>query len=435
MADDTRYSERYIVSCILLEPHRILEAVRVLSEHHFLVDELRAVYRAQTALAERRSPLDVPSVAQEMDAQALASLGGWKGLVQLIDGITSTAYFAHHLGLLTRRVFLHDIRRECLEVAEAARRASPTEEAVNYLRQEASTRILAALDSTGRSDRYRVWSQGPDRVQSVLGATESQGVVTGLKVVDEVLGGLYPAELILVASRPGAGKSSFALSLCYSAMRLRGEMSILFFSLEMDRDVVADRFLSFVSGVPYFRIHRNKLTDGDKYMLQEHAQELRDLKMTVLDNRDADLYQIRSEARRCKMESGLDLVVVDYLQLLSAPGKHESRRIEVGKISRGLRSMAKEFSCPVVALAQLKRESEEHRKDASDSRPRLSDLRESGDLEQDADSVVLLHRPGMYSEEIDQSRAEVLVAKNRHGKTGMELMDFHGDTMRFRNAF
>ena len=249
------------------------------------------------------------------------------------------------------------------------------------------------------------------------------GLTTGFRDLNKKINGLQRSDLLLIAARPAMGKTAFALNLVQNAA-LKGDASVAVFSLEMSKEQLVQRMIASQSTVELKKIKTGTLADNDWPRITDGMAILSGAKIHIDDTPGIKISELRSKCRKLKIEKGLDLVLIDYLQLMEGEGQNESRQQEIAKISRSLKILAKELDCPVVALSQLSRAPEQR----ADHRPMLSDLRESGSIEQDADIVMFLYRDEYYNPDTEKKNiGEVIVAKNRHGETGtVELVWFGG---------
>jgi len=253
------------------------------------------------------------------------------------------------------------------------------------------------------------------------------GITTGFNSLDAKLNGLQRSDLVLVAARPAMGKSALAMNFAENAAVHAGA-TVVVFSLEMAKEQLAQRMLSSMSNIELSRIRSGDLDNEAWAMLIAAMQKLAEKKIFIDDTPGVTLNDIRAKCRRMKAERGLDMIVIDYLQLMNSDGKTENRQQEVSKISRGLKLMARELDCPVVTLSQLSRAPEQR----ADHRPIMSDLRESGAIEQDADVVIMLYRDDYYDEQSeDQGLAEIIITKQRNGPTGTVKLAFRGEYTKF----
>ena len=267
-----------------------------------------------------------------------------------------------------------------------------------------------------------------DMIESIYSnKSDVTGVTTGFKDLNKKINGLQRTDLILVAARPAMGKTAFALNLVQNAA-IKGNASVAVFSLEMSKEQLAQRMIAAQSNVELKKMKTGTLNDADWPRIISAMAVMSDAKIFIDDTPGIKINELRSKCRKLKMEQGLDLVMIDYLQLMESDSKNESRQQEISKISRSLKILAKELDCPVVALSQLSRAPEQR----ADHRPVLSDLRESGAIEQDADIVMFLYRDEYYhSDSEKKDLAEIIIAKNRHGETGSVELVWMGSIQRF----
>jgi len=253
------------------------------------------------------------------------------------------------------------------------------------------------------------------------------GVTTGFKDLNKKINGFQRTDLILIAARPAMGKTAFSLNLVQNAA-IKGNASVAVFSLEMSKEQLVQRMLASQSSVDLKKIKTGTLGDSDWPRIIDAMAVLSDTKIHIDDTPGIKISELRSKCRKLKIEQGLDLVLIDYLQLMEGDGRNESRQQEIAQISRSLKILAKELNCPVIALSQLSRAPEQR----ADHRPMLSDLRESGSIEQDADIVMFLYRDEYYNADSESKNiCEVIISKNRHGETGSVELVWLGEVQRF----
>lgn len=350
--------------------------------------------------------------------------GGQAYLADLLYSVPSASNALEYAGIV-KNLSLRRKVMECgkrieqigLEEEEGARAASLAQGEALCLGEEKGWREMETAAQAAR------------RAASLLKEGEEEGLVfTGFKEIDACLQGLRPGQLVIVAGRPSMGKSTLASD--FARFAAAGGKKAAYFSLEMSKEEVAKRMLSAQSAIKLEKLERGRIEgQEDLEKLEEGLKALDSLPIYLDDSPDLSLMEIRTKCRRLGARGGLGLIIVDYLQLLSSARPAENRQQEISSFSRSLKMLSKELSCPVVALSQLNRSPElrEGRK------PRLSDLRESGSIEQDADVVLLVNRPEAYDPEDRPGEAEIIVAKHRNGKTGSFWLGFEGDFSRFKN--
>ena len=308
-------------------------------------------------------------------------------------------------------------------------------ESARELVEGAERKIFAIAEGSARGKGYVSAKQALpaliDQIDDLCSnPTKPRGLPTGFIEFDAKTGGLRGGDLLIIAARPSMGKSTLAINMAEHAALKEGiRASVAIFSLEMPADQILTRMLSSVGSVNLGNIRSGKLSEDDWPRITGATKQLQDAKIFIDDTPALTPTELRARARRIKREHGLDLIVVDYLQLMSVPGTKENRATEISEISRGLKALAKEIHCPVIALSQLNRGVEQR----ENKKPVMSDLRESGAIEQDADTVLMLHRPGKADGGIDDNMIEVIVAKQRNGPTGDVTLTYLKQFMRYEN--
>ncbi|HEX7394395.1 MAG TPA: replicative DNA helicase, partial [Anaerolineaceae bacterium] len=388
---------------------------------------------AFTRLHERRQPIDYLTVVQELEKKGqLADVGGHAFIMALINQTPSSMHTQAYGKIIEET----SVRRRMLSSAnELARLAYDQQKNVEGILEEAEKSIFSISERRARNDLQpidQVLSDVYDRIDLLSKrGDEIYGVPTGLYDLDKLLGGLQKSDLLIVAGRPGAGKTGFLLSVAKNAAQ-KHKKHVAIFSLEMSNEQLVQRLIAQETGIDTQRLRSGKLSE-DEWPLFTHAIEvLSDTKIFLDDTPAITPLALRTKCRRLHMEFQLDLIIVDYLQLMSSDMRTDNRVQEVSYISRNLKVLARELNIPVLTAAQLSRAVEQR----ADKRPVLSDLRESGSLEQDADIVMFIHRPDAMEKDSPKANlAEIMVAKHRNGPThpGIEMV-FLSKLTRFENA-
>ena len=404
---------------MLLSKDAIADVVEVIRASDFYRPNHATIFEAILDLYGRGEPADAVTVAAAMaNMGELARVGGAGYLHTLMSSVPTAANAAYYARIVAERAVLRRLieagtRIVQLGYGSAAGTGRDADDLVDMAQQ-------AVYEITERrvSDGFAILS---DLLQPTLDGIEAvgansgvmTGVPTGFTDLDRLLNGLHAGQLIVVAGRPGLGKSTAALDFARTAS-VRSNLPSAIFSLEMSKVEIVMRLLSAEARVPLHVLRSGQLSDDDWTKLARRMGEISEAPLYVDDTPNMNLMEIRAKARRLKQRHDLKLVVVDYLQLMSSPKRTESRQQEVAELSRGLKLLAKEIDCPVVAVSQLNRGPEQR----NDKRPQLSDLRESGSIEQDADVVILLHRDDYYDKESPRAgEADFIVAKHRNGPT------------------
>ena len=426
-------AEQAVLGAMLLDNDAALRGLELLDDPHFYRESHRRVFRAMRRLVERRVNIDHVTLRDELERRGeLEAAGGEVYLAELIDAAVTTANLEAHAGIVREKSVLRQlIEGATAIVSHAYQGARP----VNELLDEAESRIF-------QISQYRK-AEGFSRIKEMLWPTMERieklhqqgkqvtGVPSGFKDLDEMTTGLQPSDLVILAARPSMGKTAFCLNL--AAHAAANGTGVAFFSLEMAKESLVQRLLCAEARVDSQRVRRGTLSDTDFTMLARAAGVLASCPIWIDDTPALTLLEMRSKARRLRMENEIGLVVVDYLQLMRSPAYAENRVQEISDISRSLKALARELEVPVLALSQLSRASEQR---GGERKPILSDLRDSGAIEQDADIVMFIHRPEMY-EPLDrdgnsnEGKAELIVAKHRNGPTGAVDLYFHKHFTRF----
>jgi len=424
-------SERAILAAVLLDPRILPTITGRLSPDDFYSEKHRTLYRAMIDLQEERTGIDLRTLQARLEQQAkLDEVGGVAYLasldLDLPDIGRSDAYVEIVKERSIRRRLIAasgEIIRDCLDGGLAAEEAlGKAEQAVLGLGEEAVRRGFVTLGE--------VLLEIQEDLEERPGATLI-GLPTGFTDFDRMTHGLNRSNLIIVAGRPGMGKTSFALNVSQH-VAIREKRPVAIFSLEMSQQELALRVLCGEARIPFSKLRSGHLSTQEWSRIHQTRRSTSAAPLYLDDSPNPTLLEIGSKARRLKAEKGLDLLVLDYLQLMHAGGRYENRTLEIGAISRGLKQLAKELDIPVVALSQLSRQPERR---GSDHRPQLADLRESGSIEQDADLVAFIYRDELYHPEDEDVKnlAEVIVAKHRNGETGIVELQFQGEFTRFHN--
>ncbi len=427
-----KQAEEAILGSILINPESYFDVAQIIEADNFYVIRNRWIWEVYTHLHEDRIPIDILTVSEELKKRnQLQEIGGQTYLLSLMNQTPSSL----NAEAYARIVEETSIRRRMLGAAnEMAKLAYNQEKSVNSVLDEAEREVFNLSEKRIRRDLQpiqSVLSEYYDRVTELSERTdEILGVPTGLADLDKLLGGLQKSDLLIIAGRPATGKTGFLLTVAKNAAQ-KHHKHVAFFSLEMSNEQLVQRLVSQET-----RINAQKLRVGDleedEWPVFTHAIEvLGDTKIFLDDTPALTPMQMRTKCRRLHLEYHLDLVIVDYLQLMSGDTRNDNRVQEVSYISRNLKTLARELNVPVLAAAQLSRAVEQR----TDKKPMLSDLRESGSLEQDADIVMFIHRPDVSDKDISkQNSAEIIVAKHRNGPTNTVQMVFLSEIARFENA-
>ena len=429
----SRQAEEAVLGAVLINPESYYDLAQFLNPDDFYIIRNRWVWDAFTRLHERRAPIDFLTICEVLEQQnQLAEVGGPAYLMALINQ-TPTSLHAVAYGHIVEE---NSVRRRMLQAAnDLARLAYDRVQTVDTIIDEAEKSIFGIGEKRVRHDLVpiqQVLSEYYDRIDQLSQRDEEiYGVPTGLIDLDRLLGGLQKSDLLIIAGRPGMGKTGFMLSVAKNAAQ-KHKKHVAIFSLEMSDEQLVQRLIAQETGIDTQRLRSGKLNEGEWPIFTHAIEVLADTHIYLDDTPAITPLQLRTKCRRLHLEFGLDLVIVDYLQLMSGDTRNDNRVQEVSYISRYLKVLARELNVPVLAAAQLSRAVEQR----ADKKPVLSDLRESGSLEQDADIVMFINRPDMMEKDNPRANiAEIIVAKHRNGPThpGIELT-FLSNLARFENA-
>jgi replicative DNA helicase len=422
-------AEQSVLGAMLLSKDAIADVIESLREVDFYKPAHATVDGAILDIYGRGEPADAITVANYLSKSgALGNVGGAGYLHTLVAGVPTAANGAYYARIVTERATLRRLVDAGTRIAQMGY-AGDAE--VDQLVDRAQAEVY---EVTGRrsSDDYAPLSEIMPHTLSEIEAIEGRGgqlvgVPTGFQKLDEITHGLHAGQLIIVAARPAIGKSTLALDLARSAS-IKHNLTSAIFSLEMSRNEIVMRLLSAEAQVHLSSMRAGTLSETDWGRLANKMGQVNDAPLFIDDSPNMTMMEIRAKARRLKQRFDLKLLIIDYLQLMSSGKKVESRQVEVSEFSRSLKLLAKELEIPVIAISQLNRGPEQRQ----DKRPMLSDLRESGSLEQDADMVVLLHREDVYERESPRAgEADFILAKHRNGPTGTVTVAFQGHYSRF----
>ena len=429
MEDNTRIpphsveAEQSVLGSILLDKDAMISVSETLIPEDFYKEAHRVIYECMLKLYNNQSEIDLITLADELRDQGyLDDIGGIAYITSLSTIVPTTSNIKYYINIVKEK----SISRQLISAAN---------DIIN-LGYDSSTKVEDVLENAEK----KIFDISQERttndfqpINQVLTETLSMleklyeeksdvtGLTTGFRDLNKKINGLQRSDLLLIAARPAMGKTAFALNLVQNAA-LKGDASVAVFSLEMSKEQLVQRMVAAQSSVELKKIKTGTLAANDWPRITDGMAVLSGAKIHIDDTPGIKISELRSKCRKLKIEKGLDLVLIDYLQLMEGEGQNESRQQEIAKISRSLKILAKELDCPVVALSQLSRAPEQR----ADHRPMLSDLRESGSIEQDADIVMFLYRDEYYNPDTERKNiGEVIVAKNRHGETGtVELVWF-----------
>lgn len=424
-------AEQAALGCMLLDSDVIPTVTEFLKSEDFYREDHKEIFDAIIDLAERAQPVDIITVSEQLKLRGtLENVGGLEYLTNMVSAVPTTANARHYTRIIEEKSLLRKLIKAASEITGMAYEG--TEEAVLVLdRAEKSIfDIMQKRNTQGFSHIKDVLLETFNRLEELYNSKSFiTGIPTGFTDLDYKTAGLQNSDLILIAARPGMGKTAMALNIAqYAAIHNRVPVAI--FNLEMSKDQLVNRMLCSEVMVDSHRMRTGKLEDGDWQKIARALGPLSEAPVYIDDTPGITVMDIRAKCRRLKLEKNLGLIVIDYLQLMQGRGKSENRQQEVSEISRSLKILAKEINVPVVTMSQLSRGPESR----TDHRPMLSDLRESGAIEQDADIVMFLYRDDYYNPDTEKKNiAEVIIAKHRNGSTGTIELRWFGEYTKFAN--
>jgi len=423
-------AEESVIGSLLIDPDAIIKIASFLRPEDFYREAHQTIYRAILSLHERRQPADFVTLVDELTRQGqIEQLGGAAYLTSLINQVPTSVHVEHYAHIVERT---HIMRRLISAAGEIAALAYEDQGEIDEVIDQAE-RILFDVSQRRISRTLvpisEVIKSYYDRVEFLVEhRDETLGVPTGFADLDRLLGGLQPSDLLIIAARPGVGKTSLAISMATNAA-LRNNAVVAMFTLEMSAEQLAQRMISAQTGIDSQRLRLGHIEDLEWEQFTRASGTLSQASIFIDDTPSPSPMEIRTKARRLAAEYDLDLVIVDYLQLMQAGNRRQDNRVqEISYISRSLKGLARELSVPVVALSQLSRAVETRQ----DKRPVLSDLRDSGSIEQDADVVMFIYRDEMYNEDSERANiADIIVAKHRNGPTDTISLHFDPSLTKF----
>lgn len=415
-------AEQAVLGAMLIDKEAIAKATEVLSADDFYREAHRVIFSAMLELYNKNEAVDMVTVTEILKRDnKLEDIGGIAYITSLANVVLTAANVKYHAEIVAEKSVLRQLVRVSTEIAAMGYEAN---EDVGTLLDTAESRILEISNHKKKNDFTAINDILMDSVQSIESLLQNKGGLTGLPAgfadLDKLTSGLHPSDFIILAARPSMGKTALALNIVQNvALRahkvIGGEpRSVAFFSLEMSKEQLVNRMLCAEAGIDSQRLRVGEMRDEDWTHLWDACDTMSRAKIYIDDTAGITAMDMRSRARRLKAEHGLDLIVVDYLQLMQGSGKRNNsgdRQQEVSEISRSLKALARELDVPVLALSQLSRSVESRQV----KRPMLSDLRESGSLEQDADIVAFLYREDYYNPETENKHTELIIAKHRNG--------------------
>ena len=426
-------AEKSLLGAMLISDAAFPDCLERVKYTDFYDQKHATIYHAMTNLYESHRPIDLLTVTSELKSQkTLKTVGGAPYLTELTNFVPTASHATAYADLIAAASTRRRLIRASAAITEQAYNSA---ESVGEIVGNAEKVLFEVSDQTVKTDYAplgTLLADAYDRIETLHQNKGSlRGLKTGFKDLDTKTAGLQPGDLIIVGARPAMGKTTFAQNIAYNTATIN-KKGVLFFSMEMASSEIVDRMISDVSGVKNWNIRTGNVSDSDFAKIGDALGEMDSVPLYIDDTSSMNILELRNKARRAAHDHDIGLIIIDYLQLLQGTDRYAGQRVqEVTEISRGLKTLARELEVPVVALAQLSRQVTGR----DDPRPVLSDLRESGSIEQDADLVIMLHRVDYYHQNEDDYEdtniTELIIAKHRHGPIGKVKLYFHPELLRF----
>ncbi len=423
-------AEQYVLGSVIFDNECLSDVVSKLKPDDFYLEQHKTIYRGIISLSNSAQPIDIITLKNELQAD-FAGTGGVEYLTEIRLMVTTTSNLKHHIKIIEDMSLLRRLIRACGKITDSCYRSSDD---VSLILSDAESNIYDILQNRQLTELYPIrevlagnLSQLEDKIKN---KNVTNGVMTGFADLDYHVNGFQPSDLILIAARPAMGKTSFALNIATNAA-VKYNVPVAVFSLEMSKEQLANRILCSEALIESDKMRRGEITGDDMRKLVMTINNLSKSPIYIDDTAGITVAEIKAKCKKLKLKNQLGLVVIDYLQLIQGrENSRESRQNEVGENSRLLKILAKELEVPVIALSQLSRASEKREQ----HRPVLSDLRDSGSIEQDADMVMFLYRDEYYNQDSqDKNVSECIIAKFRNGSVGTIKLGWRGEFTKFMN--
>ncbi len=427
-------AEFSVLGALMLDKNAVIQVADTLTPSDFYESKNKKVYQAILELWSRGEPIDLLTVSHELkEKKQLDDIGGIDYLTDLVGSVPTSAHVAHYANIVREK----RVRRDLIQASSEINEKAFEEKSFESLLEDVEQRIFS-ISQRSRPQRFvSIKDELPaayERLEKLHRGEKGslRGIATQFHDLDRMLSGLQPSDLIIVGARPSLGKTAFVLDIARQAA-ITGGKAVGIFSIEMSREQIIDRLIAGQAQIPLWRLRTGRLNDEMEFALvQQGLDELSKSRMYIDDNASPTLLQMLSMARRLQLEQGIDLIIVDYLQLIQPRTASDNMVQQVTEISRGLKALARELNVPVIAVSQLSRDVDKREVKI----PRLSDLRESGSLEQDADIVLFIYRKDrerLDATEEEQKTAEIIIAKHRNGPVGTVKLMYDQERVGFKN--
>lgn len=421
-------AEQSVIGAMIIDKNAIVQVTERLREDDFYRDGHREIYKAIVEMFKQDMAVDLITLLEFLKStDKLDNAGGVSYITEISSAVTTTANLSSYIKIVEQKAILRKLIRASTKIIEDSYNKQSEVENVVESAEKKIFEIAENRTSTDVEPLNQVLERGFLEIERIFNNKgEITGVGSGIKDLDAKTSGFQKGDMVLIAARPSMGKTTFALNIAENAAIKEGK-SVVIFSLEMSKEQLAYKLLCSEANIDMLKLRTGALEDNDWQNIARAAGPLSKAKIYIDDTAGVSVMEMRSKCRRLKIEHGIDLILIDYLQLMSG-SNNESRQQEVSEISRSIKALAKEMECPIIALSQLSRAPEQR----ADHRPMLSDLRESGSIEQDADVVMFLYRDEYYNKETeDKNVCECIISKQRNGPVGTVSMSFMGALSKF----
>lgn len=426
-------AEQAVLGSMLVDSEAAIKAIEILQPEDFYREDNKEVYAAMLELFGRGKPIDFLTVKENLKLRGtLDKVGGDMYVSSLIDMVPTTSNIEAYAKIVEEKSILRSLIKAANDIISYGYAQNQEVDRIVETAEKKIFDVLQKRNTTGYQSIKDVLVESFEEIEQLYKSKSSvSGMESGFKDLDLKTSGINNSDLILVAARPAMGKSAFALNIATYVAKTQ-KVPVMIFSLEMSKKQMVNRILCSEAAVDSMKVRTGKLDSEDWVKLGKASGVLAEVPIYIDDTPGLSSAELRAKCRKAKLEKGLGMVVIDYLQLMEGKGKNDSRQQEISEISRSLKILAKELNIPVIALSQLSRAPEQR----PDHRPVLSDLRESGSIEQDADIVMFLYRDDYYNPDTEKKNvAEVIIAKNRQGSTGTVELAWLGQFTKFANLY
>ncbi|AMV20451.1 replicative DNA helicase [Planctomyces sp. SH-PL14] len=420
-------AERCVLGSMLCDQRAIDEVTPIVEVDHFYADANRKLFLAIREMHERGiRGIDAVTLRNEMEKRGqLDDVGGQNYIIAVIATVPHAAHAEYYANIVRSKYVLRSVIESCTDSIREARDGNDESEEILARAEHRLFEIVERQSGTAKIKLKDILEDTFSRIFDRMGADGQRGVPSGFDSLDKILTGFHPSELIILAARPSMGKTALVCNLALAVAR--ANRGVLVFSLEQSKLELGERLLCIEAQISGHKLRLGELSEQEQFALTEAAESLRGYSILIDDQPGQTMTRIAAISRRTKRSDDIGLIVIDYLQLIESEDRHIPREQQISSITRRLKCLAKSLSVPVIALGQLNRAVESR----EDKKPKLSDLRESGAIEQDADVVMFLHRPDAYEPENRPGEADLIVAKNRSGPTGLAGLVWQKHAMKF----